>query len=108
MEQTETFNNSDLCIATEYDFKDKDIDISTAVIKGRYPDEGYCVNTEVKEMIYVISGGGTIFTENGTVSFEKSDAILIEKGEKYFWDANAEVVMACSPAWTSQQHKMVK
>ena len=58
LEQTETFNNSDLCIATEYDFKDKDIDISTALIKGRYPDEGYCVNTEVKEMIYVISGGG--------------------------------------------------
>ena len=80
MEQAETFNNSDLCIATEYDFKDKDIDISTAVIKGRYPDEGYCVNTEVKEMIYVISGGGAIFTENGTVSF----------------------------AWTAEQHKFVK
>lgn len=79
LEQTETFNNSDLCIATEYDFKDKDIDISTAVIKGRYPDEGYCVNTEVKEMIYVISGGA-IFTENGTVSF----------------------------AWTAEQHKFVK
>ena len=25
LEQTETFNNSDLCIATEYDFKDKDM-----------------------------------------------------------------------------------
>lgn len=53
-------------------------------------------------------GGGAIFTENGTVSFEKGGAILIEKGEKYFWDANAEVVMACSSAWTAEQHKFVK
>lgn len=56
--ETQTFKNSDLCIATEYPFCDKDIDIATAVISGRYPEKGYCVNTEVKEMIFVISGGG--------------------------------------------------
>ena len=37
------------------DFKDKDIDISTAEINGKYPENGYCVNTKVKEMIYVVS-----------------------------------------------------
>lgn len=58
LEETETFKNSDLCIATEYDFGDKDIDIATAEINGKYPEHGYCVNTEVKEMIFVISGGG--------------------------------------------------
>lgn len=58
LEQTEKFKNSELCIATEYEFKDKDIDLSTAEIKGRYPESGYCVNTKVKEMIFVISGGG--------------------------------------------------
>ena len=71
LEQTQEFKNSDLCIATEYDFGDKDIDIATAVINGRYPEDCYCVNTEVKEMIYVISGEGKIHKENDhTVSSE--------------------------------------
>ena len=57
LENTEQFKNSNLCIATEYNFGDKDIDIATAEINGKYPAKGYCVNTEVKEMIFVISGG---------------------------------------------------
>ena len=56
-EQTQEYKNSDLRIAKEYDFKDKDIDISTAKISGRYPENGYCVNTEVKEMIFILAGG---------------------------------------------------
>ena len=63
LEQTQEYKNSELCIATEYDFHDKDIDISTAEINGKYPESGYCVNTEIKEMIYVISGSGKIITE---------------------------------------------
>lgn len=57
LEETQQFKNSNLCIATEYNFGDKDIDIATAEINGKYPEKGYCVNTEVKEMIFVISGG---------------------------------------------------
>lgn len=107
LKQTQQFRNSDLCIATEYPFNDKDIDISTATIDGKYPDEGYCVNTEVKEMIYVISGGGEIHKKNEIITFKAGDAILIDKNEKYFWNAHCKVVMACSPAWTPKQHHIV-
>lgn len=62
LEETQKFENSKLCIATEYRIGDKDIDIATAEINGKYPEEDYCVNTEVKEMIYVLSGG-----ENSTL-----------------------------------------
>ncbi len=108
LEETQEFKNSDLCIATEYDFGDKDIDIATAEIKGRYPEDCYCVNAEVKEMIYVISGGGKIYKENEIISFKAGDAILIDKGEKYYWVADCKVAMACSPAWQPEQHKLVK
>lgn len=66
----------------------------------------YCVNTQVKDMIFVISGGGGI--EKETINFKKGEAILIDKGEKYCWDSICKVVMTCSPAWTPEQHKMVK
>ena len=107
-EEAQVFNNSELCIATEYNFQDKDIDIATAVINGRYPEGAYCVNTEVKEMIYIIEGHGEIHKENETITFKQGDAILIDKGEKYFWIANCTVAMSCSPAWPPHQHKIVQ
>ncbi len=58
LEETQKFENSKLCIAIEYGFGDKDIDIATAQINGKYSEKDYCVNTEVKEMIYVLFGGG--------------------------------------------------
>ena len=42
LKDTSKHNNSDNCIATEYDFKDKDIDFATATIEGRYPGGGLC------------------------------------------------------------------
>ena len=59
-------------------------------------------------MIYVISGSGKIITERKIITFKQGDAILIDKGEKYRWDAECTVVMACSPAWTPEQHKIVE
>lgn len=46
--ETESYNNNNVCIAYQYDFYDKDIDIYTAEINGRYPNIGYYVNTKVK------------------------------------------------------------
>ena len=107
-EQAKQFKNSDLCIASEYGFGDKDIDITTAVINGRYPETGYCVNTEVKEMIYVLEGVGKVCKQSEQVSFKKGDAILIDKGEKFYWDAHCKVAMICNPAWYPEQHIMVE
>ncbi len=107
LDQTQKFKNSNLCIATEYDFGDKEIDIATAEINGIYPEKGYCVNTEVKEMILVLDGVGILQTEKETISFKQGDAILIDKGEKYFWNAHCKVAMSCTPAWYPEQHKIV-
>ncbi len=73
-EEAQIFNNSELCIATEY----------------------------------VIEGYGEIHKENETITFKQGDAILIDKGEKYFWIANCKIAMSCSPAWTPHQHKIVQ
>ena len=56
LEQTQKFKNSDKCIATEYGFADKEIDITLAEINGRYPEKDYCVNEKVKEMILCLEG----------------------------------------------------
>ena len=101
--------NSEKCKTSEYSFGDKDIDLGLATITGRYPDEGYCVNLISKELIYVMEGSGTLNFENEKVDFSKGDAILIEPNEKYYWDCDYCVVsMTCTPAWSAEQHKLVK
>lgn len=100
--------NSDKCKTIEYSFGDKDIDLGIAIITGRYPESGYCVNLVSKELIYVLEGSGEICFEDETVEFSQGDAILIENNRKYYWKTDyCKVSMSCSPAWTEEQHKLI-
>lgn len=105
--QAKKFSNSDKCIGLEYPLGDKDINFSIATVKGRYPDNGYCVNEECKELIYVIDGKGTLNKKEEKTEFEKGDVILIDKGEVYYWDAYCTIAMPCTPAWYPEQHKLI-
>ena len=102
-------SNSDKCKTIEYSFNDKDIDLGIAIITGRYPDVGYCVNEECKELIYVIDGSGELCFEDKKINFYQGDSILIDKNEKYYWNTNyCKVSMSCTPAWTEEQHKIIQ
>ena len=101
--------NSDKCKTLEYSFKDKDMDLGIATITGRYPENGFCVNTISKELIYVLDGNGKLYFENNCIEFEKGDSILINSNEKYYWDSEYCIVsMTCTPAWNEEQHKFVQ
>ncbi len=102
------FSNSDKCVGIEYPLGDKDINFSIAKINGRYPDKGYCVNKECKELIYVLNGSGSLNKKDEKIDFEKGDVILIHKGEVFFWFGNCEVAMPCTPAWYPEQHIMIE
>ena len=78
------------------------------MLSGRFPDEGYCVNEECKELIYVIEGNGTLNKKDEKIEFSKGDIVLIDKGELYYWDAHCTIAMPCTPAWYPEQHKYVK
>lgn len=101
--------NSDKCKTLEYSFMDRDIDLGIATISGRYPDEGYSVNLISKELIYVIEGSGTLNFENEKIEFSEGDSILIEPNEKYYYNTEyCKISMCCTPAWSKEQHKLVK
>lgn len=106
LEQVQEFSNSDKCKGIEYPLNDKDINFSTAIINGRYPDKGYCVNEECKELIYVIDRKGALHKKDNKIEFDKGDVILIDKGEIYYWDAQCTIVMPWTPAWYPEQHKL--
>jgi len=88
----------------------EDSDINGAVIElsGRYPSKGQVVNTECKEMAYIIKGSGKLVIEETEYTLKEGDLVLIEPGEKYFWNGNMTMFVPCTPAWYPQQHKEIE
>lgn len=105
--QTKTFNNSNTCTAIEYPINDPDINIAVIKINGRYPETGRTVNLVCKELVYISEGNGKVIIEGKEISLHQGDVVLIEKGEKYYWDGNLTMVVPCTPAWYPEQHKEV-
>lgn len=92
----------------EYPIGEKNIDGAVAIFRGRYPTLNRVVNLECQLLAYVIKGSGIVVVEGTKQRIDEGDLILIESGEKYYWKGNMEVFMACSPAWSPEQYKIVE
>jgi mannose-6-phosphate isomerase-like protein (cupin superfamily) len=106
--QTKKFKNSDVCTAVEYPLGDKDINGAVIELEGRYPDKGRVVNLKCKELAYVIKGSGKVLVEGKEVVLNEGDMVLIEPGEKYYWEGKMTMFVPCVPAWYPEQHEEVK
>ena len=93
----------------DYLVQDKDIDLAIIKINGRSPENGYQVNTNCKELLYIVNGSGVLYlgANDEIVNFCKGDVILLDKNEKYAFDGLFEAVVSCTPAWTMEQHKYI-
>lgn len=106
--QTREFKNGDVCIATEYPLGDKDINGAVVTLRGRYPDTGRVVNEKCKELAYIVRGSGKLVVEGQEVELQEGDLVLIEPGERYYWDGQMMMFVPCTPAWYPEQHKGVE
>ncbi len=105
--ETKTFANGSYCTAREYPLGDKGIDGAVIELSGRYPEKEFAINEKCKEMAYVISGAGRLITTDDVTSFSADDLLLIDAGEKYYWEGRAKLFVTCTPAWFPEQHKIV-
>jgi len=87
---------------------DKDINGAVIELNGRYPDKGRAVNLKCKMLSYVIKGKGKIVVEGEEVNLREGDLILIEAGEKYFWQGDLKLFASSTPAWSPEQYKEVE
>ncbi len=106
--ETKEFKNSDVCTAIEYPLGDKDINGAIIKLDGRYPDRGRVMNLKCKELVYVMKGSGRVVVENEEVKLDEGDLVLVEPGEKYFWEGKLVMFMPCTPAWYPKQHREVE
>ncbi|OGN28164.1 MAG: hypothetical protein A3A33_02305 [Candidatus Yanofskybacteria bacterium RIFCSPLOWO2_01_FULL_49_25] len=106
--QTTVHKNSESCIATEYPLEDADIDFATVELTGRYPDKGRVMNQMSKEVCLILKGSGKVVIEGKETPLNEGDVVMMEPGEKYFWDGAMTIAIACTPPWTIEQHKKVE
>ncbi len=105
--QTVLKKNSESCLVTEYEISDQDIDFATATIAGRYPATGRVTNTQSKEIVYIHEGVGNIEVNEKNYPLKAGDVVLIEAGEKFYWEGNMTLFISCHPAFTVEQHQLV-
>lgn len=77
-------------------------------LRGRYPETGWSVNEISKELCYIFEGSGTLFVEGEAYSIAPGDVFLIEPGERFYWDANVDMLVPCTPAWTATQYRHIE
>ncbi len=106
--QRKKFTNGDCCTAYEYPMEDRDINGAVISLSGRYPDKGWAINEICKEMGYIVSGSGKLVVEDKEYELSAGDLVLINPGEKFYWQGNMEIFMPCAPAWNPQQYKIIE
>jgi mannose-6-phosphate isomerase-like protein (cupin superfamily) len=106
--QTIEHQNSDHCIVAEYPIGDKEINFTIAKVSSRYPETGLASNTLCKEIVYIQDGNGKIVVNDAEHILQTGDAVLISPNEKFYWDGNMTLHIACTPAFTPEQHVHIK
>ena len=106
--EREIHENASTCIVYEHNHGDNNIDIAEAEIRGRYPEKGYSVNEQCKELFLVSEGSGKIETDGEIFELNKGDSVLIQPKQKYFFEGNLDLVITCRPAWNPDQYKVIE
>lgn len=90
--------------------EEKSISGAIAEINGRYPEKGFAVNEDSKELSFVISGNGHIVTPTQKRPIHVGDLIFVDKGDLFAWEAKGALTlfMATTPKFDPNQHIIVQ
>lgn len=93
----------------EFVMEEKTISGAITQINGRYPEKGFAVNKDCKEIAFVVSGSGSIATPDQTRPINVGDLIFLDRGETFAWEANKSLTlfMATTPKFDPVQHIIV-
>jgi mannose-6-phosphate isomerase-like protein (cupin superfamily) len=106
--QQKPFENGPTCGG--YDFPDVSNELGAAVISvnGRYPEQNFLVNEKTNEMVYVISGRGTLLSPSEDVlEFTAGDVVYVGSNEVFAWLGEFTGFFANTPPFDPAQHTEV-
>ena len=92
----------------EYPMQNGAMNIGVAEIARRYPEQGYAINHKCSEMGYILKGSGKLVTANQEVILSAGDVVYIPPGEKFYWEGTMTLILPTAPAWSPEQHEILK
>lgn len=104
-DQSKQFANGSFCTAWEYLHQDKDLNLAIIDLSGPYPESGYAVNREVKELVYILEGRIVLILEDKEVELSVGDSVILEIKEKFAWRGSGKMAVFCAPAWNPEQYE---
>lgn len=103
--QGQEFTNSDTCRGVMFTAA-APIDFAEITISGRYPEKGWARNLESHEMVRILRGTGSLVLRDGeTTELGEGDVVHVPPEAWFAWDGNMTILMACSPAFSSEQYE---
>jgi mannose-6-phosphate isomerase-like protein (cupin superfamily) len=105
--ETQKFQNSKNCSVLEYAMNENEISGARIQLNGRYPDTGWIVNLQCKELAYIIQGSGKLVVEGKEVLLSEGAMAFIPPNEKYFWEGVMTLFITTTPAFTMEQHQQI-
>ena len=99
--------SSQSCGVVEYPLGDQNINGALISLNGRYPESGRVRNKESRELVQILKGKVVLEVEGERMELVTGDQVLIEPGERYFWDGKSEFLLVSNPAWSPDQYEEV-
>ncbi len=89
----------------EFSLQTKDSNLAKIVLEGRYPYQGFAMNTVSEMTVYILEGSVVLHRGDSEDEYLKGMAVVIPKGQKYYWESKGEVLLLIfsTPPWSSQQ-----
>ncbi|MGC1183368.1 cupin domain-containing protein [Legionella sp.] len=106
--QTKKHADSPAFLVTEHVLNDAMADLCIAELTGRHPEQHYIINKECNLFVYIFEGKGIINVNNHKQKISAGDALMIEAGEKYYWEGTMKLFISSRPAWNAAQHQVVE
>jgi len=106
-DESRIFQNSASCQVSEYGNIAGEMSVAVARISGRYPDQGFALNEECSEAVYILDGAGLLGSDDGAEKLAAGDCIYIGKGERYYWEGSFSALISSAPAWDAGQYKNI-
>lgn len=105
--ESNQFKNSAACKGVSYTAEPAPVDMAVIDITGRYPDRGWAVNRVVHEIVYVQRGVGSLAIKGSEVmNLQEGLVVSVAPGERFAWDGDMIIVMACSPPFDPEQYTL--
>ena len=105
----QSFENSPDCRGVAYAVPQVHHDIAPIEITDRYPAQGWAVNREVHETVYVARGIGRLALQSGVVTeLSVGDVVTVEPNTAFAWDGDMTIVMVCEPAFHPDQYEIIQ